>query len=242
MKLLTVNGNIKANKSVSQGYLTAFLHLAPSNLSGVMNTCTHASAGCRMACLNVSGMGKAHRVQNARIEKTKFFANNRKEFLIGLYREIKNFEKLCTKKGIKPAVRLNATSDIRWEDIIVVDNKNIMQCFPNIQFYDYTKIPGRRNLPKNYHLTFSLSESNMKHAIDEFNNYRNVAVVFRVKANEKLPVVSDLLTKNLNLPSAFVIDGDAHDLRFLDKDDRIVGLRMKNKAAKDKTGFVQEIS
>jgi hypothetical protein len=38
--------------------------------------------------------------------------------------------------------------------------KNIFEMFPNVQFYDYTKIPTRKvdNIP-NYHLTWSYSEA-----------------------------------------------------------------------------------
>ena len=44
------------------------------------------------------------------------------------------------------------------------------------------------------------------------------------------------------LPSMFkglkVIDGDTHDMRFLDEDNVVVGLKAKGKAKKDYSGFV----
>lgn len=38
-----------------------------------------------------------------------------------------------------------------------------------------------------------------------------------------------------------VIDGDKHDLRFLDKQNVVVGLLAKGKAKQDATGFVIDL-
>jgi hypothetical protein len=146
--------------------------------------------------------------------------------------EIRNAIRNAKKHGLTPVFRLNGTSDIRWETIpvsvkgIVYDN--IMLAFPTVQFYDYTKIPNRRNLPKNYHLTFSLAESNEDNAKIALANGLNVAAVFR----KKLPATY------LGKP---VVDGDASDLRFLDAKGVIVGLKAKGKGKKDTTGFVKDI-
>ena len=68
--------------------------------------------------------------------------------------------KSCAKQNLIPVFRLNGTSDIRWENQTVMGHNNVMDMFPDVQFYDYTKIPNRYNVPSNYHLTFSRSESN----------------------------------------------------------------------------------
>ena len=94
-----------------------------------------------------------------------------------------------------------------------------------MQFYDYTKIANRRNLPANYHLTFSLAEDNDYDARRAMGNGMNVAVVFRNR-----PVV---------FMAHKVIDGDISDLRFLDKSVVLVGLSAKAKAKKDTSGFVR---
>ena len=105
--------------------------------------------------------------------------------------------------------------------------------FPDVIFYDYTKIPcpWTRTRP-NYHLTFSLSESNFQDASDALQHGLNVAVVFNTPRSKPLPEV---------WRGYSVIDGDMHDLRFLDAHrlGLIVGLHAKGKAKKDKTGFVQ---
>lgn len=237
-KLLTT-GNPKVAKGLSLGYLTNILHLAPFKLSG-RNVCPMATAGCAAACLNTAGRGgiikrgeTTNAIQIARIRKTDWFFNERAAFMHTLVREIRNAIKLAAKHGLTAVFRLNGTSDIRWEAVPVsvkgVTYDNIMLAFPDVQFYDYTKIPNRRDLPANYHLTFSLAESNEDNAKIALANGYNVAAVFRK-----------------NLPATFlgkpVINGDETDLRFRDAKGVIVGLKAKGKGKKDTTGFVKDIS
>ena len=223
--------NAKILKGEKSGYKTAGIHLAPHKLSGY-NTCLAASKGCAAACLNTAGMGAYSTVQAARIKKTKLFFEDRNAFMLSLVKEIKAMIKKANKLGFTPAFRLNLTSDIAWESI-KIDGKNIMEMFPDVAFYDYTKIPKRMlqytrgELPKNYHLTFSRSENNQTHADIVMACGGNVAVVFRGK-----------------LPPTYkgkrVIDGDVNDLRFLDPKGIIVGLVEKGRAKKDSSGFVVE--
>jgi hypothetical protein len=234
MTLLTV-GNPKILKGTAFGYLTAILHFAPGRLSG-FNVCPGASAACLVACLNTAGRGgiikkgeTSNKIQAARLRKTLFYFNETDTFMAQLAKEIGNIVKLAAKHGLKPAIRLNGTSDIRWElqKVNYGGNvfQNIMLAFPNVIFYDYTKLANRRNLPPNYSLTFSLSEDNDKSAEQALANGLNVAAVFR------------------KIPPTFlgrtVVDGDVSDLRFLDPSGVIVGLKAKGKAKKDTSGFVR---
>jgi len=100
-----------------------------------------------------------------------------------------------------------------------------MELFPEVQFYDYTKHPNRKNIPVNYHLTFSRAEDNDEDIKQALKNGLNIAVVFEKYLPETF----------MGLP---VIDGDKNDLRFLDPVNSIVGLVAKGKAKKDETGFV----
>ena len=61
------------------------------------------------------------------------------------------------KHGLKCAVRLNGTTDIRWELKIWDDMVRLHQSF-GVHFYDYTKIANRL-VPDSsvYDLTFSYS-------------------------------------------------------------------------------------
>ena len=178
MQLLTT-GNPKVLKGTEQGYLTSILHLAPASLSGY-NVCPMASDGCRSACLNTAGRGgmvkvgeTTNAIQRARIRKTQFFFDNRTAFLTQLAKEITAAIRLAKAHNLIPAFRLNGTSDIRWE------NYGIIEQFDGVQFYDYTAIPNRRNLPSNYHLTFSRKENNEQHIPTAIAHGMNIAVVFR---------------------------------------------------------------
>lgn len=228
-KLLTKGmSNAKTAKGGDLGITNVILHLAPGKLSG-HNACPMASAGCLAACLNTAGRGRFDEIQQARIAKTAKFYADPNAFVNQLAVEIAALQRKAARLGTLPAVRLNGTSDIRWELFSVVYNDvtypNLMTAFPAVQFYDYTKIPNRRNLPTNYHLTFSLSETNDRHALQALASGMNVAVVFD------------------SVPDSWsgyeVIDGDQHDFRFLDKAGVIVGLKAKGKAKKDESGFVR---
>ena len=222
MKLFTV-GNTKTVKGEALGYMTFIMHLAPSTLSG-WNTCPMASAGCAAACLNTAGRGRFTSIQEARIRKTAWFFNNRESFMVQLVKDIEAAVRKASREGMTPVFRLNGTSDIRWENVPVNGFRNVMEMFPALTFYDYTKIPNRRNIPANYHLTFSRSESNEMDALRILaNGIMNVAIVF-----DTLP------TKWAGVK---VIDGTETDLRFLDPQGVVVGLVAKGKAKKDTSGF-----
>jgi hypothetical protein len=230
MKLLSV-GNPKILKGMKQGYMTYILHLAPADVSGY-NTCPKATAGCKAACLNTAGRGGMFKkgettnvIQKARIRKTKMFFENREAFLAILEDDIRKAIKQSEKKGLIPVFRLNGTSDIAWEKY------GIIQKFPNVQFYDYTKILGRKvNGLANYQLTFSAADGNdldVRRAIKE--GY-NIATVFGIKKSQPMPETYE------GMP---VFNGDDSDLRFLDPKGVVVGLYAKGKAKKDTSGFVK---
>ena len=227
MKLLNIDANAKTVKGQGRGYMTAILYLAPADESGY-EVCPMASKGCRKACLNKAGMGAFSNVQAARIAKTKWYFEDRGAFMAQLVTEVRAFIRKAIKLGLIPVVRLNGTSDIPWERVPVEDQANIMKLFPSVQFYDYTKRSNRRDLPANYHLTFSLAEDNDSRARVAARNGANIAVVFR---NDKFP------STFMGMP---VVDGDADDLRFLDGRGVVVGLKAKGPAKKDVSGFVRD--
>jgi hypothetical protein len=230
VKLLTV-GNTKTVKGEALGYMTFIMHLAPSTLSGY-NTCPMASKGCALACLNTAGRGRFTATQEARIRKTRWFFENRETFMAQLVKDILAATRKAQREGMVAVFRLNGTSDIRWETVPVehdgVIYDNIMKLFPSQQFYDYTKLQNRRNIPSNYHLTFSRSEENYGQVDHMMKQGYNVAIVFD------------------NLPAIYngykVIDGTETDLRFIDPKGVIVGLLAKGKAKKDLSGFTVQIA
>lgn len=219
-------GQAKMTKSAKSGeYLPYILHLAPARSSG-HQTCPKATQGCETACLNTAGRGRFDNVQKARIEKTKLFFNQRQAFFDQLISEVAKAEKKATKLGKQLTMRLNGTSDLQWEIYKMRDNKTIFELFPNVIFYDYTKIANRNPQPfPNYTLTFSAADGNDADVAKAVENGMNIAVVFR------------------QVPDQWygrpVIDGDVDDLRFLDSAGVVVGLKAKGKAKYDTTGFVK---
>lgn len=215
--------NAKTSKGEALGVLTGILYLAPSDLSGV-DLCPKASDGCRKACLFSAGRGAFKNVHDARMNKSMYWLQNREGFVTQLKKEIERAKKRAQVLGLKLAIRLNGTSDIVWESLT-----DIIQSFPEVQFYDYTKILARlkRSLPKNYHLTFSRSEMNDWECVEALKLGFNVAAVFDQGA-----MIGDFV-KGFN-----ILDGDLHDIRFLDAPNSIVALRAKGKARKDDSGFV----
>jgi hypothetical protein len=228
MKLLAVSSDVKTTKGEKLGILTGILYLAPANISGY-EVCPRRSEGCTEACLYTAGMGKFNNVQAARIKKTKMFFENRDEFLKILSDDIKSLVKKANKINMIPAVRLNGTSDIDWTRF------DIMNQFPDVQFYDYTKVLNRlsKSIPNNYHLTFSKNEVNDEECQSALNLGFNVAVVFSTKKGNPLPETY------MGYP---VYNGDETDVRFKDPKGVVVGLIAKGDAKKDKTGFVVNVN
>jgi len=245
-KLLGVGNNAKTIKGDGSEYLTAILYMTPykvwvETLGRYSNSCPMAEqAGCIDACLNTAGRGAFNNVQSARMRKAQWFYNDRTSFMDQLVVDVMKFQRYCKKRGIQPCVRLNGTTDIQWENIKIGDY-NIFELFPDVQWYDYTKIANRRKVKDipNYHLTWSYSNADPRYAamLDKaIENGMNAAVVFRSNFIEVKP-------KCWHTWNGYpVIDGDKDDLRFLDpKGGHIVALYAKGKAKKDTSGFVQEV-
>jgi hypothetical protein len=229
-KLLST-ANPKTQKGTRLGYLTWILHLSPATVSGY-ETCPKRTPGCTLACLNTAGHGgmfkKGHdtnRVQEARKRKTRLFFEDREEFMRLLAADIRHAVRYAAKKGLTPVFRLNGTSDLSWEKYEVEAGRNVFELFPDVQFYDYTKVLGRKvSKYKNYHLTFSAADGNDTDVARAIALGMNVAVVF-----DRLPLTY------MGLP---VFSADDTDLRFLDPAG-IAGLKAKGRAKKDTLGFVR---
>ena len=237
--LSDIDTNPKVAKNGKLGILTAVLHLAPGDMSG-HEVCPKRSPGCSAACLHYAGNPAylTNKTQ-ARIRKTKLLFADRNLFMEILALEIAEHVALAEKKNMEAAVRLNGTSDIVWErkafflsteaaEVLGTQpgRTTVIDLFPDLQFYDYTALPGRTP-PPNYHLTFSLKENNFEEALQALENGRNVAAVFY----DALP------STYLGVP---VINGDDHDYRPVDPSGVIVGLKVKGtKGRQDLTGFVR---
>ena len=231
-QLLSIGTNAKTVKGNKLGFLTGVMYLAPSDLSG-FEVCPMAkAANCINACLYKAGRGAFTSTQNARIKKTQEFFNERQDFMQSLVFSINALLRRAKKENLTPLVRLNGTSDIRWENVrfdYEGQNVTIFEVFPNVQFYDYTKIVNRKDLPKNYDLTVSYSgaPSFAKYIQKSIDAGERIAAVFRTQEN---------------IPDTFLgldcIGGDDSDVRHVEPKNVIVALYAKGKAKKDYSGFV----
>jgi hypothetical protein len=227
-KLLSAS-NTKIIKGEGKGYKTYILHLAPYTVAGRGNVCPKATPGCIASCLNLSGHGgmipagaTTNKVQEARKRRTVQFFDNRDQFMLDLVTDITKAIRQAARLGLTPVFRLNGTSDLSWEKYTVGEGGlNVFELFPDVQFYDYTKVLGRKvdHLP-NYHLTFSRAENNDADVKKALKKGMNVAAVY-----DKIP------------EGMYSADND--DLRFLDPKVGMMGLKVKGwRAKKDYSGFV----
>lgn len=225
--------SVKVKKGVKKGVLTAVVYLAPFKLSvpyGGVNVCQNATPGCARNCLgHCSGRLAMSTSRNSQVWKTLYWHYLTCAFWCQVEREIRQHARKAKRLGLIPAIRFNGSSDIRVDYLAAA--------FPGVQFYDYTKNYALARaaafdfdcVPTNYHLTFSLGETEAsKRRAKEILRYGgNVAVVFR----------GPLPTTWNGVP---VIDGDETDVRFQDPRGVVVGLSAKGKAKTDQTGFVQD--
>ena len=237
----------KSNK-FSDSYKTFVLYLPPEQSSGKINLCRFATS-CVFSCLGI-GSGRMNQGKNrvdndnfdwqltnvsrAMFKRLTLFLDNRPAFYAKLEQEIKTKLNTARKKGYRLAIRLNGTSDIRWEQT----RKDIFYKFQDVIFFDYTKYPYelRKDTPDNYYLIYSYTANNnqsLDFAKEWLANGKNIAVVF-----DKLP------SKFLGLP---VIDADKHDMRFIDNEvnningSLIAGLKAKGLAINNDHGFIERV-
>lgn len=215
--ILGTGNDPKTVKGEKYGVTTYISYLSAAKGSGVADLCLFKTDECTAACLGKEGRGSMSNVKKGRIDKTKFFVYDPVTYLKQLDGEIVKAKAKAAKTGNELAIRLNGLSDVDWA------KSGIMERHPDVQFYDYTKYPqtSRRNMPPNYHLTYSYTGLPGSEAFSKtWNDHGvNTAVVF---AN--------------GMPAEFmgrpVIDGDVSDLRFLDPKGVIVGLHAKGAALK----------
>lgn len=225
----TERGNLKLSKSEGTSYYSVGLSLAPWTLAGMGNLCAGASKQCIVGCLNTSGRGTMYMAQRARIARTRAALSRDKEtradFISLLVHELETYQRRALRHGKFLAVRLNLYSDLAWENLAPFIFERFRQ---GVRFYDYTKIVARLGrTPGNYDLTFSRSESNQAETASALDAGFRVAVVF----NRNKPLPRRYLGRK-------VVNGDRHDLRFLEPGGVVVGLVAKGKLRHESTGFV----
>jgi hypothetical protein len=232
--LLSIGADAKTVKGETFGFLTGILYLAP-HTSTKWNTCSMAGiAECGKACLFTAGRGAMSTVAQGRINKTVWFFTERNTFMQQLVVDICKLVKKARKQSLVPLIRLNGTSDIRWETVGFIDADgteyvNIFEAFPDVQFYDYTKDVNRRFIPSNYDLTFSDS------GVLGFQPYVEKAVALGMRIATVFRDVASIPKMHRGMA---VIGGDNSDIRHLEEKGVVVALYAKGKAKLDYSGFV----
>ncbi len=173
--------------------------------------------------------------------KTEALMLNPDAFGVVLAHEIQSFANKTKQMDYQPAIRLNVTSDIPPKVY-----KGIIDLFPNVMFYDYTKLYGNDSIAPNHHITYSSSGIsqvvNGELIVNKFSTWdkdvkkllsgKNVAMAFTSR-NDIPNFVIDEKTGN----KFEVWNGDNYDARFLDpkRDDGvgyIIGLTNKDRTTK----------
>ena len=218
-----INTSSKLIRNLKVGHYTYSLNLSPANTSGY-NTCSHSTPECRLGCLATSGRsaieffsGK-NIIKNCRINKTRLLYTDPEFFMQWLIADLKLLQIKAKKDGFFISARLNTISDVDWSNIFI-DNLNIFEIFPEIQFYDYTKNFNKFEYkPNNYHLTYSFTGRNTEQCLNLLNKGYTIAVVFNVKHEADLPKY---------FMGYKVVNGDLTDYRPLDPKGCVVGLKWK---------------
>jgi hypothetical protein len=220
----TVNQSAKLMKNFKVfNVLTYSLYLSPSHISGY-EVCPESTPECRLGCLNTSGLAMVEvfanktTIKDARITKTRLLFEHQEFFMNLLVVEINSAIRKANKIDALFSVRLNCTSDVDWANVLL-KGRNIFEIFPEISFYDYTKIFKKfDNKPENYHLTYSYTGYNYSNCLRILESGNNIAIIFNLDKKENLPEYFDGFE---------IVDGDISDLRSNDKKGVIVGLKWK---------------
>lgn len=244
-------GNPKTAKGFDvHGHAIAIQHFAPAKSAGRENVCPWATKACIWGCLDTSGRAAifkpgetTNNIKRARKWRTRFYHDHQERYLHQLRHELSLFENWCKRKGVPPAVRLNGTSDIDWE------NHDILGYFPDVQFYDYTKSYARvmsfldRSAEwsawrDNYHLTLSRTEDNW-HLCDTVLQFGgNVAVVVADDVKQRYLERGIYREPHLYDTGWDCVDGDSHDYLPARGSSKVLLLTPKGKMKQDQSGFV----
>jgi len=220
--LFSVGSDAKTSKGEKLGITTAICYMSSADTLTKKTLCGHAFlAGCYDGCLKSAGRLGMKASTLAMIRRTLLYL-----YAFEVFKTLAQSEilKLSIEHGDKLAVRPNGTTDIDFTWLI--------ELFPGVQFYDYTKIIKRitKNTQENYDLTYSFSPystKSLQHGLEAIKQWYRVAVVFNTAhtKEDKFRVPDTFLGHKL-------VSFDDHDARFLDKPNAIGALIRKGSSAK----------
>lgn len=224
-----------------RGIEAAGLALSPSFEMGGFNTCPN-SASCKDECLGKTS-GNYFKVGGGKdlsafkgprlnsLNKTVGMLSEPEAFAVRLYDEIAAKRAEAANNGNHLGVRLNVLSDINPRVY-----QSIIKAFPDVTFYDYTKM-AYKPVADNHHYTYSSTGVSQPGVDNPNTNWprmrrmldggENVAMAFTDKEHLPETVYDEETGKRYR-----VINGDTHDFRPLDRvpdgeDGVIIGLKNK---------------
>lgn len=213
------------------GELTKKRRLSLLETNKRLNFCVGSNKACRSTCLVYSGNNPvADKQVPAKLARSEALLREPVAWLRMFAEAINWHVDYCNKKGLVPYVRPNVLSDIPWELVF----PDMFELFPDLWFYDYTKVPGRSAPRRNYDLTFSFSGTNGIATEHELSRGHRIAVVFWLQkpcSRYQHPCDSP---SELTFLGQRVIDGDPHDFRPLDPPGSVIGLSYKIPTVKGK--------
>lgn len=227
--------NEKTPKAEKVGILSAILYLAPATMASPKTVCPYSTAACREGCLFSAGRGRTPRVINARMRRTLMYLNERDQFFDELVGELYEMQQAAWLNGMTLSIRLNGTSDIKWEDERL-DGKTLFELFGHARFHDYTRIPFQhRRVPENWHLTWSAADAPLSEIAAQLRQGRNVAAI--VPEHEKAQAPQWFVMGDTEVQ---IVDGEEHDARFLDPSPALVLLKPKGRLLQGPSPMVHE--
>lgn len=213
--------SVKILKGEKFGYVTGVQYLPAAERIPGGHTCSHSElADCAGPCLIKSGHMALPGAVEARADRLKLFMRDPALWFEIFKRECATLKRRADSIGFKRAGRCNGTTDIDWTRVLF-DGKTVFQRIKGIRWYDYTKNP---NLAENYLragicVTFSwYKKAESARVLDLLDRGINVAITYR----DEVPDIQEIGGRRIP-----VLNGDAHDLRFLDRKHHIVGLKYK---------------
>ena len=225
---ILTRSSAKIIKGEKLGYITGVCYLRSFRKIGGINTCSHAKlANCWKPCLENSGKMSLPTAIKARENRLNLLFKNPQAFFSILLADIEKIERKAKKQGMGTAYRLNGTSDLEWNRILI-NGKSIFELLPDLIWYDYTKNPKIAETYRKMGLSCTLSwypKLDPESVCNHLDQGGNLAIAYHGKRLPDTQTIGDRVYR--------VIDGDISDLRFLDDQGVVVGLRYKYATGKN---------
>jgi hypothetical protein len=224
------------------------LSFSPAYEEDALKLCAN-SASCKDSCLGLtSGGNRAYgggadlkAIKGSRLahfNMTQAFLRDPEAFMLALDDEVGKMAAKAAADGAQLGIRLNTLSDVPPK--VYAD---LFRRYPDVIFYDYTKLDSKAIAP-NHHLTYSSTgvsdpargvvnpHSNWSRMRSRMDGGDNVAMSFTVSAKRGEPLPKFVVDAETGKRYR-VVDGDTHDFRPADKvpageDGVIIGLRNKD--------------